>query len=103
MKEKEAKRRVRECLEGEGFVVTEIERSSNRTPDFLIEDETECYVLELKQKESAPREEERFDLHDETGWRIYHRSDSTGFRSRLAAIILEAVEQTNAADIVDDH
>ncbi len=86
-------------LEAEGFVVREIDRSSDKTPDFIVNDETETYVLELKQKQSTPREGEKFRKFERHGRDIYVTRDSTGRRNRLAAIVEKAVSQLSTVEL----
>jgi hypothetical protein len=102
MNERKAKEVVRACLEKEGFIVSELQPSHGKTPDFIFMDDSDTYVLELKQKKPSPREGKKFRIDEETGWGIYVTADSTGRRNRFSGIISNAVAQLNAADTSSD-
>jgi hypothetical protein len=102
VKDSVAKQLVRISLEAEGFVVRDIDRSSDETPDFIVNDELETYVVELKQKQSTPREGEKFRKFERRGRDIYVTRDSTGRRNRFAAIVKKAVSQLSGVELSCD-
>src|SRR5689334_6856979 len=98
MNERKTKEVVRAFFEKQGFIVSELQPSCGKTPDFMVMDDTDTYILELKQKKSSPREGKKFRIDEETGWGVYATADSTGRRNRFSGIISNAVAQLNAAD-----
>lgn len=91
------KQAIKECLSPHGFRVDDIPRDENRSADLLTTFGEERYLIELKQKDRAPRGSSTIKTSSETGFRYRHRIDPTSYRNTLAGLLRDAANQMNSS------
>lgn len=82
---------VRSYLKSIGFIVTKIPESSQRTPDFLVSDEVNQYVIEVKDKDN----QKFIDLVD---GKNTNRKVNLEYDNVISGIIREGVAQLDSYD-----
>ena len=80
-----------------GFTVTAIDVGAGKTPDLLVSDETDSYLVEVKDKFPDPDvEERRLNALNQSG--TWDEDEPLGFRNTISSVVADGCEQLAAFD-----
>lgn len=86
---------VKLFLEQNGFLVEKTQGSEEKSPDFLIRDNTHKYLLEVKDKLPNPHKAVKREAVLSSG-EMYQTQESTGRTNTISSVVKEACEQLAA-------
>jgi len=86
--------RVKEFLESNGFNVTKISESDEEMPDFLVHDDYQDYVIEVKSRETDKSFMSLLESRTPG-----EKTLSLGYRNRLSGIIHKVVNQIDSFSV----
>ncbi len=86
---------VKECLSTQGFLVKKIQETDEQTPDFFVQDKSNSYLIEVKNKIDDLEKKQEWESDLNRGL-VVSESIELKRRNRISGIIKSAVNQLDS-------